>query len=152
MLRKWTTQLRPYWDAFPRDQIHTLTLESFRDDPQGALREIFEWLGVDASFQVPELSLSNPTPEVVYQMRFGMSWLARLRRTRRWKKITRLLPRKFDGAVQRLSLRRLAREAVRPLATIEHLRAMLAEKTKSLWELLHREYPEWKTAFPDGNV
>ena len=145
-------QLRPYWDAFPRDQIHALTLESFRADPQGALREIFEWLGVDATFQVPEVSLSNATPEVVYRMRFGMGWLARLRMTRRWRKMTRRLPKKFHGAVHRMAHRRLARETISPQETIEHLRPILAEKAQELWELLGHEYPEWKTTFPNGTV
>ena len=33
-------QLQPYLEVFPREQIHVLTLESFRDDQAGALRDL----------------------------------------------------------------------------------------------------------------
>ena len=45
-------QLKQYLDAFPREQIHVLTLEHFRDNRNEALASIFKWLGVDATFRV----------------------------------------------------------------------------------------------------
>ena len=55
-------QLEPFLKAFPREQIHILTMETFRDDQAAALRAIFEWLGVDADSDVSEPVRSNKAP------------------------------------------------------------------------------------------
>src|SRR5690606_16264213 len=55
-------QLEPFFDQFPRAQIHLMTLEGYMADPQGELRTLLDWLGVDADVRLPDDSRSNVTP------------------------------------------------------------------------------------------
>lgn len=143
-------QLRPYLEIFPREQIHVLTLESLRDDQGGVLRGIFEWLGVDAAFQVPDPIRSNKSPEVIYQVRPGMLPLARLMNTRYWRRAVKRLPMKFHNGAHKLAWRRINRDKYDFTATIEQLRPVLAEKAQEFSELLGRDFPEWTATFPEG--
>jgi hypothetical protein len=143
-------QLQPYLEAFPREQILVLTLESFHSDQVATLRAIFEWLGVDADFRVPRPLRSNASPEVSYQVRPGMLWLARSIGSRYWRKATRRLPTLFYKAAYKLSFRPIDHDAYDFGETIERLRPTLAEKARRLGELLGRDFPEWTTTFPDG--
>jgi len=135
-------QLKPYFETFPREQIHVLSLESFRDDRNGSLRTIFEWLGVDAGFQVTGLGRLNKTQ---YQMRPGMAWLACAMETPRWRRTTQWFPRKLHSAIHRLAFRPKPRDQSSQLETIQYLRPILLEKTRALTELIGRGFPEWKT-------
>jgi hypothetical protein len=137
-------QLKPYFETFPREQIHVLSLESFRDDRDASLRAIFEWLGVRAAFQAPAFGQVN---ETLYQMRPGMNWLACATITRRWHQTTRWLPQKFHGAVHKLAFRPKPRDPRSELETIQYLRPILLEKTRTLTELIGREFREWKTLY-----
>jgi hypothetical protein len=53
-------QVRAYLAAFPRDQIRIFLYEDFKVDPQRIARELFEFLGVDASVR---LSAAQPQYE-----------------------------------------------------------------------------------------
>jgi Sulfotransferase family len=143
-------QLQPYLEVFPREQIHVLTLESFRDDQAGALRAIFEWLGVDADYRVPGPIRSNRSPEVIYQVRPGMLWLARALDTRHWRKATRRLPPIFRNGAHKLSWRKIERDAYDFGEIVARLRPILAEKALELSHLLGRDLPEWTTTFAQG--
>ncbi|MGH2994751.1 MAG: sulfotransferase family protein [Gaiellaceae bacterium] len=46
-------QLRPYFDAFPRDRIHVILFEDFAADPKGELGRLFAFLGVDPALARP---------------------------------------------------------------------------------------------------
>jgi hypothetical protein len=50
----YATQLKPFLDLFPRDQILVETHECLLRQRQAALRRIFEFLGVDSSFASPK--------------------------------------------------------------------------------------------------
>jgi hypothetical protein len=143
-------QLKPYFDAFPPEQIHVLTLESFRDDRDSALRAIFEWLGVDTSFQVPELGRLNASTDGTYQVRRGLNWLARTRKSPPWRRATQWLPEKFHHAAHKLAFRRISLHPSDRSEFIEYLRPILAERARELSELLGREFSQWKTTFPNG--
>ena len=124
-------QLEPYLEAFPREQIHVLTLESLRDDQGGELRKIFEWLSVDTTYRIPEPIQSNKSPETTNQVRPAMLWLAQLINTRRARKLWRQAPGIFFKVAYNLSWRRVERDAYDFEEVIEGLRPILAEKCKS---------------------
>jgi hypothetical protein len=141
-------QLKPYLDAFPRDQIHLISLESFRDDRAGTLQKIFTWLGIDPSFQAPEIGYLNARGEIIYQPRAHLAWLARVLKTRSWRRTARRLPPKVRNAAHKLAFRPQRRDLGYATEAIEYLRPILVEKTRALTELLGRDFPEWKTTFP----
>lgn len=52
-------QLRPYFETFDREKIHILLHEEFVFERDHALMEIFRFLGVDPSVEIPNQSASN---------------------------------------------------------------------------------------------
>ncbi|NET03831.1 MAG: sulfotransferase [Symploca sp. SIO2B6] len=52
-------QLQPYFDLFPPHLIKVFLFEDFQTNPQGLLRDIFEFLGVDSSFVADTASKHN---------------------------------------------------------------------------------------------
>lgn len=49
-------QLERYWQVFPKEQLLLLSSEAFFSDPQATLGKVFDFLGVDTDFQIPNLS------------------------------------------------------------------------------------------------
>jgi hypothetical protein len=49
---RYAEQLRRLHEAFPREQVKVLIYEDFRADNEGVLREVLEFLGVDATVSV----------------------------------------------------------------------------------------------------
>ena len=52
-------QIRRYQGLFPKENLLILGSEQFFADPHAALRKVFEFVGVDPSFQVPNLNARN---------------------------------------------------------------------------------------------
>lgn len=52
-------QLERWFACFPRDQFFIRTSESFYQGGNAFMGELFAFLGIDASFQVPDLTPSN---------------------------------------------------------------------------------------------
>ncbi len=52
-------QLRPYFETFDREKIHILLHEEFVSERDHALMEIFRFLGIDHSVEIPDQSASN---------------------------------------------------------------------------------------------
>ncbi len=53
------SQLNPYFSAFPREQIKVYLLEDLKTDQEGTLRDLFRFVGVEASFVPPVLESKN---------------------------------------------------------------------------------------------
>ncbi len=52
-------QLHPYFEAFPRERIQVHLFEDFASDPEGVLKSLFVFLGVDPALgQVPERAVN----------------------------------------------------------------------------------------------
>jgi hypothetical protein len=47
-------QLERYLEFFAVDQIHVVSTDELRDDPEGTMRAVFTFLGVDPAFSSPE--------------------------------------------------------------------------------------------------
>jgi hypothetical protein len=48
-------QLEQYLEHFPREQIHVITSEALRHDRAAAVRDVYEFLGVDPTLSPPAL-------------------------------------------------------------------------------------------------
>ncbi len=53
---RYAFQLEPYLEAFGRDAIAIVAQDELRDDREGTMRSLFEFLRVDAGFSSPEFS------------------------------------------------------------------------------------------------
>ena len=133
------SQLRRYYDRFPRDQIRVYLYEDFQADPAGLCRTIFRFLGVDDSVRL-EVSL-----------RHNMSGLPRHRGLHKLltqpHPLKRLLkPLVPDGLRERLVTRLRNRNLVRPPLSPDVRRQLLHEYRPDilrLQELIGRDLSHW---------
>jgi hypothetical protein len=142
-------QLAPFFDCFAADQIMTLSLENLRDDTATVMRDVYAWLRVDPDFKTANLDQAkNATSREIRQSRGG-SALHRLRHTRVWSAASALVPTRVQSIVQRLSERRVDRAHIDATDVIDYLRPLQQAETLELSKLLGREFPEWKTTWPN---
>jgi hypothetical protein len=127
-------QLRPYFEAFPRERIQVHLFEDFSADPAAVLRSLFAFLGVDPALgQTPERAVNvSGVPRnalVAAGVRGG-------------RRLAPLLP----AAVRRRAKAALARGLDRP-ALAPELRGRLVELYRGdvaeLERLLERRLDRW---------
>jgi hypothetical protein len=78
----YATQLKPFLELFPREQILVDTRERLLRERQATLRRIFEFVGVDASFVSPEFERMWERSEGKAGL-YSLGWRI-AQRTRRW--------------------------------------------------------------------
>jgi hypothetical protein len=127
-------QLRPYFEAFPRERIQVHLFEDFAADPAAVLRSLFTFLGVDpAQGEAPERAVNVsgvPRNAVV---------AAAVRGGRR---LAPLLP----APVRRRAKATLARGLDRPALAPEHRRRLVElyrEDVAELERVLDRPLDRW---------
>jgi hypothetical protein len=142
-------QLAPFFECFGSDQIMVLTLENLRIDPVATMRDVYVWLGVDPEYKADNLNRpKNVTSAEIRQSRGG-DVLRRLRHTRVWRVVAPLVPQKVQAIARRLSERRVDRSRVDTTDVAAYLRPLQQAQTRELTVLLGREFPEWRTTWPD---
>jgi hypothetical protein len=129
-------QLERYYARFPAEQIRILLYEDFEADPLGAMRQLFEFLGVESAFE--------PDPGIRYNIsgesRSGA--LALLLRENRLTELAMPLIKRFDPLVTRIKRRALVKPAIPPSAARE-LSEYYREDVERLGELLGRGVSSW---------
>lgn len=127
-------QLRPYFDAFPRERIQVHMFEDFAADPEAVLGTLFAFLGVDpARGETPERAVNvSGVPRnalVATAVRSG-------------RRLAPLLP----AAVRRRAKAALAHGLDRPTLAAEHRRRLVEvyrEDVAELERLLRRPLDRW---------
>lgn len=140
-------QLAPYFKTWGRDSVYTMTTEELSGDPEGSVRRIFAWLGVEPNF-VPK-SIHTPehvTPEELRQAS-GWAGLFQIRQSGLYRAIRPAIPEGVRSFVSGLTRRPVKRREVESGAVKEFLRPIQLEQTRELSALLGREFPEWKTLY-----
>lgn len=141
-------QLAPYFATFGRERVFTLTLEELAADPDGSMRPLFLWLGVDPDLAV-EACRTNVGKAQVKQTRRHLVPLDTMMKHWRWRqRVQPLLPAFVDRGLQAFVYRPVERQSVLPTAAVEYLRSVLQPKVRGLSGLLARDFPLWKTTFP----
>lgn len=143
-------QLAPYFTSWGRDSVYTMTTEELSGDPEGSVRRIFAWLGVEPDF-VPK-SIHTPehvTPEELRQAT-GWAGIFQIRQSGLYRVIRPLIPESVRGFVSGLTRRTVRRRDVESDAVKDFLRPIQLEQTLELSALLGREFPEWKTLHAKG--
>jgi hypothetical protein len=137
-------QLKPFQEQFGAEKILTLTSEALTLDPQASVRQVFQWLGVDAEFIPPNLGRKeHVSPKQFYQK----GTFFRLRYTWPLSAIADRLPKSIRHQGKKMGVREIDRadsHDKRP-KVIEYLRPIQQQQTLELQALLGREFPEWKT-------
>jgi hypothetical protein len=136
-------QLASYFERFSSDRIATLTFEELSRNPSNISRQIFAWLGVDASFIPPNLDQrANVTPQIIVVPKTGL--LNDVGRA-----LKPLIPsRVFAAAKRRLQrYESIDRNSSSVHEVIAFLRPIQKEQVARLEEMLGRSFPEWTTLY-----
>ncbi len=135
---RYAEQLEPYFQAFPRQQLHVLLHEDLRDDRGSALRALFRFLGVDADIALDEQVPANVSG-VPASAGLRLAYAARRRAQRFLGPIVPPdLKRRVDAQLQR----RLVREPM-PAEARDLLTELYREDVQHLAELLGRDLSGW---------
>jgi hypothetical protein len=136
-------QLAPYFERFGSDRIATLTFEELSRNPSNVSRQLFAWLGVDASFVPPNLDQrENVTPQIIALPKTGL--LNHVGRA-----LKPLIPsRMFSAAKRRLqAYESIDRNSSSVDEVIEFLKPIQKEQVARLEEMLGRSFPEWTSLY-----
>jgi hypothetical protein len=133
-------QIHQFLRHFPREQLLVIDQAEMRSDRLGTLRRIFEFVGVDPSFNHPSFDRErHQTARKTRATRLAVR-LDRLSRTRRGRLLPPIMWLALD---ERLPLRRpIQRPDVRLALDPEVLR-VLREDAERLRELLNRPFADW---------
>ncbi len=137
-------QLAPYFEHFGREKVLTLTFEEMVANPSKVIRTVFEWLGVDPSFEPSNTEEKiHVTPREFYQK----NKFYRLRYAWPWNAIASVLPKTVRSAGLQLAVKKIDRESVSSSLeeVIDWLRPIQQEQTRELSQMLGRDFPQWKT-------
>jgi hypothetical protein len=136
-------QLAPYFERFGSDRIATLTFEELLRNPSNVSRQLFAWLGVDASFVPPNLDQrENVTPQIIVLPKIGL--LNHVGRA-----LKPLIPsRMFSAAKRRLQrYESFDRNSSSVDKVIKFLKPIQKEQVARLEEMLGRSFPEWTSLY-----
>lgn len=70
---RYASQLRMWFDRFPRDRFHVTVLEEAKQEPLAAVREVYGFLGVDPSYEPRSLHQKVNVPMSSRQIRARLS-------------------------------------------------------------------------------
>lgn len=133
-------QVKRYFDLFGRDQVRVFIFEEFLRDPAEGCRDVFRFLGVDASF-VPDLSPKNEGGVLRSQW---MNWIY----TKNYPVLKRMVPPNLRAKIRILLLEaniKKGRKSDMHPDTRRRLQAFFREDIKNLEELLERPILSWRT-------
>ncbi|MFB6347299.1 MAG: sulfotransferase domain-containing protein [bacterium] len=142
-------KLKRFLNQFPRDQIHIMLVREIANHPEGVLKELFEFLGVQSSFR-PESSREKV--HSAHDIHF--SWLKQLLlevpkvlRSIRAEPLVDLV--KSTGLPDRIrewNRKDINEEKVPPLdaETREQLLAYFRPEIEELEDLIERDLSDWK--------
>ncbi len=137
-------QIAPYIDAFGRDRVHVLTMESLTADPRTAMEHILRFLGLESSGEAPPaLVHKNRGRETVSRVSGPFS---KFKGTPVWAAAKAVMPK----ALRRQAKAALARPAPRVIpedeleAGLALIRPRIMRETEALSRLVGRDFPEWR--------
>jgi len=142
-------QLEPYMQLFGPDHVYVLTTETLAEQPGDCLRDIFDWLGVDASFQIPEMKRHNESKAVIQQFA-GARYFSHLRGGKLWNLMKTIVPREARHKIRTSFTRPVVRNDSHRIETIRYLQPIMRPQVEKLSEMLEgRQFPEWNTLYSE---
>ncbi|WP_017658990.1 sulfotransferase family protein [Baaleninema simplex] len=146
----YSEQLKRYYEYFDRDRLLVLSFEEMTQTPTTVIRQVFEWLGINADFVPPNIDRKiHVTPQKFPRK----DTLFRLRYRWPFRQIADALPKSVRNAGKQVAVKEFSQEIdpdVRQ-ATVNYLRPIQQEQTRELTQLLGREFPEWKQLWGSGD-
>jgi hypothetical protein len=135
---RYGAHLQRYYALFPRADIHVLLYEDFSRDPAASLRELAEFLGIDASFGFDTATRHNlaGSPRFPRLNRYAWSVV---------HGVSRRVPKRFHGTglATRALVTTSAEPEPLPEDQAERLRARLSDDIQATAELIGRDLSHW---------
>lgn len=132
-------QLEPFFSLFPRTSIRTVLHEDLVRDSERTLRELFEFLGVDAAFTA-DTSVRHNVSGVP---RLGFLHRALLGTTAIKGALHAVLPEKARVRAREWYLARALERQSMPLRSRERLKEVFASDVAKLAQLIDRDLSGW---------
>lgn len=145
-------QLQPYLDTFGSSQVFTLTLEELNKNPDAVFRSIFSWLNIDPAVRIDASKRLNVSSTELKQTRRHLVFLDTMMKHWRWKKYEPRMPELIPRQLRQAAYRPVVKSQVDRRPAVEYLRPILQAHTKTLQQLLHREFPEWTMLYPPADA
>lgn len=111
-------QVQRFLELFPRNQVHVLLHERFKQDPAGTVRQVLQAIGADPE---AELDLSGKFNEAAVPRNAALNRL--LVRSGAISAVKAMVPRRMRGGFKEL------------LYSRRHMPALPLDQAKALWEL-----------------
>lgn len=135
------TQLKRYYDRFPRENIAIFTFDDFKREPTGVLTQVYDFLGVSSNF-MPDMSVKynvsgQPRVKALHQ------FLIRPNRLKNWARP--LLPlslRRWLGTTTKKWNIVATKEPV-PAAIRQELQALFTPEIEKLQALTGLDFSNW---------
>lgn len=132
-------QLRPYFEAFDREQLRVVLMDDLRQDGAAVVRDLCSWLGVDVSGWAPDLSVTRNVSGRPGNVAVAAAFRAR-RRLRPW--IKPLVPPRLQRRADDLLASGLRRDAL-PADAKKQLLEIYHDDIRLLEQLLERDLSPW---------
>ena len=136
-------QLQPYFERFPREQIHLLSVEELNIDPQATFRELFEWLSVDADVPIDIEKKYNVSVKHLRQTRRGLVPVDTALKHWRFKPYVQRLPQPARELINRITYRPVDSSGPGNEKAVDYLREILEPKMEAFFELAGRDFCGW---------
>lgn len=141
-------QIKEYLKVFDKSQFFFCTFENMIKDPEGMLYTIFDWLGVNAAFKIPNMDQpKNVTPKAISVSRHELLPY-KVRNIKPIRKLIDMIPYSFWNALNKPNTRKVNKLSVTVNRITQYLRPIQQEQTEELKALLEMDYPEWKSLYP----
>lgn len=140
-------QIKEYLKAFDKSRFFFCTFEKMIKDPEDVLYSIFDWLGVDAAFKIPNIDQpKNVTPkDISVSRRELLSYKAR--NIKPIRKLIDIIPYSFLKILNKPNTRKVDKLSVAASRITEYLRPIQQEQTEELKDLLEMDFLEWKNLY-----
>lgn len=132
-------QIERYLALFPRERLHVILYDDLARDPEGVLRALFRFLGVDE-----DAAVADTRPRNVRREAIRSPGSARLFRMARTLQLRRVVPAPLRPVLRGLLPERPARMPALASGTRRELVAYFEPHTRRLETLLDRDLDAWR--------
>ena len=141
-------QIKQYLKYFDKNQFFFCTFENMVKDPENMLRNIFDWLNVDAAFKNPNIDQpKNVTPKDINVSKHELLSY-KVRNIKPVRKLIDKIPYSLWKVLNKPNTQKVDKVSVTVDNITQYLRPIQKEQTEELKDLLAMDFPEWKSLYP----
>jgi hypothetical protein len=145
------TNLKKYTDLFPTSQLKVLLYDDFKENPEGFLKEIFEYIGVDSSFEPSldrEYNVSGKPKNPIVDNLIGTdSFLVKTAKKIAPSATEQLKKGMAKQMLTSLRKKNMERPKIQKKFKLKLFNEVYLEEIEKLEKLINRDLTSWKTKY-----